>query len=148
MKNFPPITTQNRFLAHPRSMLESFIHSEISGSIPLFAATVVALVWANSPWSASYFALWKLPLKIGLRPLFSMSLHHGIDDGLMAIFFLVVGLEIKREIVKGELSSFRQATLPIVAALGGMILPALLYPWPTRALSRLIFPFTNPQILG
>jgi NhaA family Na+:H+ antiporter len=108
-------------------MLESFIHSETSGSILLFAATVVALVWANSPWSASYFALWKIPLKIGLRPLFSMSLHHWIDDGLMALFFLVVGLEIKREIVKGELSSFRQAVLPILAALGGMIVPALLY---------------------
>jgi NhaA family Na+:H+ antiporter len=127
MENFPPTTTQNRFLVHPRSMLESFIHSETSGSILLFAATVVALVWANSPWSASYFALWKLPLKIGFRPLLSMSLHHWIDDGLMAVFFLVVGLEIKREIVKGELSSFRQAVLPILAALGGMIVPALLY---------------------
>lgn len=115
------------FLAHPRSMLESFIHSETSGSILLFAATVVALFWANSPWSASYFALWKLPVKVGLRPLFWMDLHHWIDDGFMAIFFLVVGLEIKREVVKGELSSFRQAALPIVAALGGMILPALLY---------------------
>jgi|HubBroStandDraft_4_1064222.scaffolds.fasta_scaffold23151_2 NhaA family Na+:H+ antiporter len=127
MENSPPTTPQKGFLAHPRSMLESFIHSETSGSILLFAATVVALVWANSPWSASYFALWKIPLKIGLRPLFSMSLHHWIDDGLMAVFFLVVGLEIKREIVKGELSSFRQAVLPIVAALGGMIVPALLY---------------------
>jgi Na+:H+ antiporter, NhaA family len=108
-------------------MLESFIHSEASGSILLFGATIVALVWANSPWSASYFALWKLPLRIGLRPLFSMDLHHWIDDGLMVLFFLVVGLEIKREIVKGELSSFRQAALPILAALGGMLLPALLY---------------------
>jgi len=127
MENSSPTTTQRRFLAHPRSMLEGFIHSETSGSILLFGATVVALVWANSPWSASYFALWKLPLKIGLRPLFAMDLHHWIDDGLMAVFFLVVGLEIKREIVKGELSSFRQAALPIVAALGGMVLPALLY---------------------
>jgi NhaA family Na+:H+ antiporter len=108
-------------------MLESFIHSETSGSILLFVATVVALIWANSPWSASYFAIWKFPLKIGLRPLFSMDLHHWIDDGLMVLFFLVVGLEIKREIVKGELSSVRQAALPILAALGGMILPALLY---------------------
>jgi len=108
-------------------MLESFIHRETSGSILLFGATVVALVWANSHWSASYFALWKLPLNIGRRPLFSMDLHHWIDDGLMVVFFLVVGLEIKREIVKGELSSLRQAALPILAALGGMILPALLY---------------------
>jgi Na+:H+ antiporter, NhaA family len=108
-------------------MLERFVHSETSGSVLLFAATVVALVWANSPWSSSYFAIWKLPLNLGHRPLFSMDLHHWIDDGLMVLFFLVVGLEIKREIVKGELSSFKQAALPIMAALGGMILPALIY---------------------
>jgi Na+:H+ antiporter, NhaA family len=108
-------------------MLERFVQSETSGSVLLFGATIVALVWANSPWSASYFALWKLPLKIGRRPLFSMDLHHWIDDGLMVLFFLVIGLEIKREIVKGELSSFRQAALPVMAALGGMVLPALLY---------------------
>jgi Na+:H+ antiporter, NhaA family len=108
-------------------MLEQFVHSETSGSILLFVATVVALVWANSPWSASYFALWKIPITIGRHPLLSMSLHHWIDDGLMVLFFLVVGLEIKREIVKGELASFRQAALPIMAALGGMILPAVIY---------------------
>jgi Na+:H+ antiporter, NhaA family len=127
MENFAASAPQNRFLIRPRSMLESFIHSETSGAILLFAATVVALVWANSPWSASYFALWKLHLKVGFRPLFSMNLHHWIDDGLMVVFFLLVGIEIKREIVKGELSSFRQAALPILAALGGMIFPALLY---------------------
>lgn len=123
----PLTASKNRFLAHPRSMLESFVHNETSGSILLFAATVTALVWANSPWGASYFAVWKLPLQLGRRPLLSMDLHHWIDDGLMVLFFLVVGLEIKREIVKGELSSIRQAALPIMAALGGMILPALLY---------------------
>jgi Na+:H+ antiporter, NhaA family len=120
-------TMQNRFLDHPRSMLESFVHSETSGSILLFAASLVALLWANSPWSASYFALWKLSFRIGFHSLFSMDLHHWIDDGLMAVFFLVVGLEIKREITKGELASFRQAALPILAALGGMIFPAFLY---------------------
>src|SRR5271169_899198 len=118
---------KNQFVLQPRSMLERFVHQETSGSILLFAATVVALLWANSPWSASYVSLWKLPLSIGRRPLFSMDLHHWIDDGLMVLFFLVVGLEIKREIVKGELSSFRQAALPIIAALGGMLLPALIY---------------------
>jgi NhaA family Na+:H+ antiporter len=97
-------------------MLDRFVHSETSGSVLLLGATIVALAWANSPWSASYFALWKLPLQIGRRPLLSMDLHHWIDDGLMVLFFLVVGLEIKREIVKGELSSFRQAALPIMAA--------------------------------
>jgi Na+:H+ antiporter, NhaA family len=123
----PPIARQNQFLLQPKAMLERFVQNETSGSVLLFGATVAALVWANSPWSASYFALWKLPLSLGRRPLLSMDLHHWIDDGLMALFFLVVGLEIKREIVKGELSSFRQASLPIMAALGGMILPALLY---------------------
>jgi Na+:H+ antiporter, NhaA family len=118
---------KNQFLLRPRSMLERFVHNETSGSILLFAATIVALIWANSPWSASYVALWKLPLKTGRRPLLSMDLHHWIDDGLMVLFFLVVGLEIKREIVKGELSSVRQAALPIIAALGGMIFPALVY---------------------
>jgi NhaA family Na+:H+ antiporter len=127
METPPPIARQNRFLPQPRAMLERFVQDETSGSVLLFGATVAALVWANSPWSASYFALWKLPLSLGRRPLLSMDLHHWIDDGLMALFFLVVGLEIKREIVKGELSSFRQASLPIMAALGGMILPALLY---------------------
>src|ERR1700689_1965929 len=122
-----PVASQNRFLAAPGSMGGRFVQDETSGSVLLFGATVAALVWANSPWGASYFAFWKLPLPIGRRPLLSMDLHHWIDDGLMVLFFLVVGLEIKREIVKGELSSFRQAALPIVAALGGMILPALIY---------------------
>jgi NhaA family Na+:H+ antiporter len=127
MENASANIVQKRFLAQPRTMLERFVHSETSGSVLLFGATVVALVWANSPWSSSYFAIWKLPLNLGGRPLFSMDLHHWIDDGLMVLFFLVVGLEIKREIIKGELSSFRQAALPIMAALGGMILPALIY---------------------
>jgi Na+:H+ antiporter, NhaA family len=127
METSVSIARHSRFRADPRSMLDRFIHSETSGSILLFAATVLALVWANSPWSSSYFALWKLPLQLGRHALFSMDLHHWIDDGLMVLFFLVVGLEIKREIVKGELSSFRQAALPITAALGGMILPALVY---------------------
>jgi NhaA family Na+:H+ antiporter len=109
------------------SMFERFVRSETSGSILLFGATIAALIWANSPWSSSYFAFWKLPLPVGKRPLFSMDIHRWIDDGLMVLFFLVVGLEIKREIVKGELSSFRQAALPIIAAVGGMILPALIY---------------------
>src|SRR5271163_454148 len=127
MENSFAHTAKKRFLAQPRTMLERFVHSETSGSVLLFGATVVALVWANSPWSGFYFAIWKLPLNVGGRSLFSMDLHHWIDDGLMVLFFLVVGLEIKREIVKGELSSFRQAALPIIAALGGMLLPALLY---------------------
>ena len=105
MENPPADTAQDRFLAHPRTMLERFVHSETSGSVLLFGATVVALVWANSPWSGSYFAIWKLPLNVGRRPLFSMDLHHWIDDGLMVLFFLVVGLEIKREIHRSLLNA-------------------------------------------
>jgi NhaA family Na+:H+ antiporter len=127
MENSSDGSAQTSFLARPRSMLERFVHSETSGSILLFGATVAALVWENSPWSGSYYALWKIPLNLGRHPVLSMDLHHWIDDGLMALFFLVVGLEIKREIVKGELSSFKQAALPIMAALGGMILPAMIY---------------------
>jgi Na+:H+ antiporter, NhaA family len=127
METLRSAVSKNRLLPQPRAMLERFVHNETSGSVLLFGATVAALIWANSSWSASYFALWKLPLRLGRRPLLSMDLHHWIDDGLMALFFLVVGLEIKREIVKGELASIRQAALPIMAALGGMVLPALLY---------------------
>jgi NhaA family Na+:H+ antiporter len=127
MERPAPNSKQDGFLQKPMSMLERFVRSETSGSILLFGATIAALIWANSPWSSSYFAFWKFPLPVGRRPLFSMDIHHWIDDGLMVLFFLVVGLEIKREIVKGELSSFRQAALPIIAALGGMILPALIY---------------------
>jgi NhaA family Na+:H+ antiporter len=88
----------------------------------------IALAWANSPWSDSYFHLWAQPFAIGgsHAPL-TLTLHQWINDGLMAVFFLLVGLEIKRELLVGELSSPRQAALPIAAALGGMVVPAALY---------------------
>lgn len=97
----------------------------------LFVAVVVAMVWANSPWHESYHHLWESKFEIGFRAFgltpVSLSLHHWINDGLMAIFFFVVGLEIKREIMSGELSSPRKAAMPIAAAIGGMIAPALIY---------------------
>jgi len=89
---------------------------------------VVALAWANSPWSASYFHLWHTDPTLGLAGgLLSQPLHFWINDGLMALFFLLVGLEIKRETLVGELASFQKAALPIAAALGGMIVPAGFY---------------------
>jgi NhaA family Na+:H+ antiporter len=108
--------------------LERFARNEASGGLVLLACTVVALVWANSPWAAAYVHLWEWPVTIG-GPGFGItaSLHHWINDGLMAIFFLVVGLEIKREALVGELASLRRAALPAAAALGGMLVPALLY---------------------
>ncbi len=105
-----------------------FAHTEASGGILLFIATVVALVWANSPWGDQYVDLWHADATIQLgRYGMTMTLSHWINDGLMAIFFFVVGLEIKREFLVGELSSFRQAILPIAAAAGGAILPAAIF---------------------
>ena len=105
-----------------------FIEKESSSGILLIAAAIVALVWANSPWGDSYIELWATKLSIGLGS-FSLEedLTHWINDALMAVFFLVVGLEIKREILVGQLSSPRRATLPIAAAIGGVMLPALIY---------------------
>src|SRR5919202_3177263 len=107
---------------------QEFANRASSSGILLIAAAIGALVWANSPWGASYSGLWETKLSIGLGG-FSIEkdLTHWINDGLMALFFLVVGLEIKREILVGELSSPRQAALPVAAALGGAVLPAAIY---------------------
>src|ERR687892_119279 len=108
---------------------QDFADKQSSGGILLIAATVSALVWANSPWGESYAALWHTKLTVGVGELsLSKDLTHWINDGLMAIFFLVVGLEIKREVLVGELSSVRGATLPVVAAVGGAVVPATIYP--------------------
>ncbi len=91
-------------------------------------AAVVAMVWANSPWKASYQALWSTDFGATLgRFRFSMDLRHWVNDGLMTIFFFVVGLEIKRELVEGELRDRRKAITPVVGAVGGMVVPALIF---------------------
>jgi NhaA family Na+:H+ antiporter len=109
-------------------MFQRFFHSEVSGSIVLLVSTIVALIWANSPWSDSYFQIAHTKISIGWGDLlFSMTLEHWIADGLMVIFFFVVGLEIKRELIVGQLSTLQKAILPVAAALGGMIFPALIY---------------------
>ncbi|MGI8890136.1 MAG: Na+/H+ antiporter NhaA [Chthoniobacterales bacterium] len=107
---------------------QEFAKLEASGGMLLIGCPVAALIWANSPWAASYFSLWHTKLTFGFagRQL-SEELHFWINDGLMAIFFLLVGLEIKREALVGELASFKKAALPIVAALGGMLVPAGFY---------------------
>jgi NhaA family Na+:H+ antiporter len=105
-----------------------FARMEAAGGILLLASTVAALVWANSRWEASYQAIWHTQVSIGFGRFFlSESRHQWINDGLMSIFFFLVGLEIKREVLIGELSSLRQAAFPFIAALGGTIVPALLY---------------------
>lgn len=107
---------------------QQFAAREASGGILLLACTLVALAWANSPWAHTYAAIWHAPLSIGIGGFtISHDLHFWVNDGLMAIFFFVVGLEIKREFLVGELAAPRQAALPIIAAAGGVIVPALLY---------------------
>ncbi|PWC13470.1 Na+/H+ antiporter NhaA [Brenneria corticis] len=108
--------------------LERFAHIESVSGIILLAAAAIALIWANSPFSASYHHLWHTPLAIAVGSFsFSQSLHFWINDGLMTIFFLVVGMEIRYEIHAGALSNIRQAALPIIAAFGGVAVPALIY---------------------
>lgn len=117
----PPI----KVIAKP---FQEFVKAEASGGILLIICTIIALIWANSPINESYFHLWQTNISINFGDnILNFSLHHWINDGLMAIFFFVVGLEIKREFLVGELSSAKQAALPIAAALGGMIFPAVIY---------------------
>ncbi len=120
---------QNKKIASILSeSFNDFFHSNTSGGIVLLVFTTIALVWANSSWSENYFALWEKHVSIGVGSVaLSKTLLHWINDGLMVIFFFFVGLEIKREILVGELSSLKKAMLPIIAALGGMIGPALIY---------------------
>lgn len=114
--------------AQKHSMFEEFFHSEVTGSILLLIAAIAALIWANSPWSEHYFELAHTYIGISWGDTaFKLSLQHWVNDGLMAVFFFVIGLEIKREIVVGELSSMHKAVLPVTAAFGGMIVPALFY---------------------
>ncbi|MBN2347776.1 MAG: Na+/H+ antiporter NhaA [Bacteroidales bacterium] len=118
---------------------QRFFNTEASGGIILLIFTIFALIWANSRWSDYYFHFWENHLTLGIGSFeLSKTLHHWINDGLMAIFFFVVGLEIKRELIVGELSSFKKGILPITAALGGMLLPALLY----------VFLNKNPETAG
>jgi NhaA family Na+:H+ antiporter len=108
--------------------LRDFLRSNAAGGLLLLAAAVIALVWSNTPFGSTYDDLWSSRLTVGLADIgLSMTLHDWINDGLMAVFFLVVGLEIKRELLVGELASRRRATLPAAAALGGAVLPAIIF---------------------
>ncbi|HET6836247.1 MAG TPA: Na+/H+ antiporter NhaA [Acidimicrobiales bacterium] len=114
-----------RELARP---VVRFLRIEASGGVLLLVATVAALGWANSPWSTSYEDLWGTTLSIRFGDFeITENLRHWVNDGLMALFFFVVGLEIKRELVVGQLASASDAALPAIAALGGMVVPAALY---------------------
>ena len=110
-----------------RAVLD-FLSTEAGGGVVLLAAGVVAIGWANSPWQGAYHDLWHHELVVGSGSwAVRESLGHWVNDGLMALFFFVVGLEIKRELVRGELRDPRAAALPALAAIGGMVLPAALY---------------------
>ncbi len=128
---------ETKFISKLSDTFKDFFQSSTSGGIVLLVCTAFALTWANSQWSESYFTLWEKHFTIGIGDTaLSKTLLHWINDGLMVLFFFFVGLEIKREILVGELSSLKKALLPIIAALGGMIGPALIY---------FLFNGTNPE---
>ncbi|MGX3010354.1 Na+/H+ antiporter NhaA [Helicobacter sp. 23-1044] len=110
------------------SKIKAFFGSEIAGGVLLFVCAVLAMIVANSPLSSGYFHLWEIPVGVKIGETFiGMSLHHFINDILMSFFFLVVGLEIKKEFLFGELVGFKKAAFPVFAALGGMIAPGIIY---------------------
>jgi NhaA family Na+:H+ antiporter len=114
-----------RAVARP---LSRFLEVEASGGILLLVATIAALVWVNSPWSDTYTELWASEMGITVAGhTLVLDLRHWVSDGLMTLFFFVLGLEIKQELVDGELSSARAATLPVLGAAGGMLVPAAIY---------------------
>ncbi len=120
----PTARPVNRVLAP----LREFLRDNAAGAVLLLAATAIALAWSNLPFGDSYASLWSTKVGVGLGDLsVSLTLQHWVNDGLMAIFFLVVGLEIKRELLVGELSTRHRAVLPVVAALGGAVVPALIF---------------------
>ncbi len=122
------LTEPSYFLDAVRLPAQAFIHTEQTGAIVLLLAAAAAMGWVNSPWSESYFNFWHTTISFDVF-VFSVSedLEHLVNDGLMAVFFFVVGLEIKRELMHGELTDFRKAVLPAAAAVGGMVTPALIY---------------------
>lgn len=128
MKYKIKITPIDKWVIDP---VNRFIGKSTTGGIVLFLSAVVALILANSPWKDAYHHIWEHKISFGLDNNFMLdkTLHHWINDGLMAVFFFVVGLELKREIIGGELSNPKKAILPIVAGFGGMIFPAIIYLW-------------------
>jgi Na+:H+ antiporter, NhaA family len=132
MKDHPVLTQEASLPAEPIDRvvdpIARFLHVESASGVVLLLATVAALILANSPVSEDFLSWWKTPVGFSVGA-FEMrhSLKHWINDGLMVIFFFVVGLEVKRELILGELRELRVAALPIFAALGGMVAPAALY---------------------
>jgi NhaA family Na+:H+ antiporter len=141
IKKKAEVNNESRIIDRFIMPLQHFMQQERSGGIVLGLSIIVAVIIANTPLSDAFFNLFQL--KFGFtyngQPFFNYSLHHWIDDGLMAIFFFVVGLELKREFIGGELSDIRNTILPIGAAVGGMVVPALIY---------MAFNHSTPQASG
>ncbi|GAB6897583.1 Na+/H+ antiporter NhaA [Kineosporia succinea] len=105
-----------------------YIDNEASSAAVLLVASVVALIWVNSPWSESYHHLWEMPVRLGIGDgVFELDLHHFVNDAAMAVFFMVVGLEVSRETTAGELSDRRIMSVPAIGAIGGLTIPIVLY---------------------
>jgi Na+:H+ antiporter, NhaA family len=119
---------QTHSATSPNRPFQQFFSTQAAGGTVLLLSAVSALLIANSPLSEEYHHFWQQHFALALNDDgLSLTLHHWVNDGLMAVFFLLVGLEIKRELIAGELASVRQAALPIAAAIGGMVVPAIVY---------------------
>ena len=118
-------TAWARNLAAP---VRSFLSTETGGAIVMLAAAIAALLWANSPWSHSYESVWTttLAIRVGSAGI-ATDLRHWVNEGLMTLFFLVVGLEAKRQLDLGELRERRRLAIPVFAAIGGITVPILIY---------------------
>ena len=127
----PTWRESDRFV--PRTFVQPvlrFMQVEAAAGVVMLVAAIAALVWANSPWHAAYETFLSTPVTLGVGKLVQlddMTLHHWINDAAMSLFFLVAGLEIKRQLLRGELRDRKAAALPAMAALGGMIVPAIIY---------------------
>src|SRR4051794_16801785 len=123
-----PFTGRTAWARNLAAPVRDFLGNETGSAAVLLGATIAALVWANSPWSDSYESLWttKLSIQIGGSGI-SLDLRHWVNQGLMTFFFLVVGLEAKRELDVGDLRERRRITIPVVAAVGGLVAPVLIF---------------------
>ncbi|MCU1387331.1 MAG: Na+/H+ antiporter NhaA, partial [Ilumatobacteraceae bacterium] len=124
IRNRPTHATRRTSRVRLPSPMRDFLATESAGAVLLGVGALAALVWANSPWSASYTSLWSSNASVAVAGhAITLDLRHWVNDALMTVFFLVVGLEIKREVTTGHLATRRAALLPIAAALGGMLTP-------------------------
>src|SRR6476619_1709245 len=127
-KRSPSLAGRTAWARNLTTPVRDFLSAETGGAVVLLAAAAAALLWANSPWPDSYESFWttKLSITLGSDGI-SLDLRHWINEGLMTFFFLVVGLEARRELDTGQLRERQRLTIPVLAALGGMLVPVLIY---------------------